>query len=180
MAQNFKIGKVYNFNYKRNTKAVYAEEHVKAELTDAERVKLIKEINDSAEDIKLRFIERKVLLTHYIAYVRRLDMMKTKRELLGGRKTPHEKELEAIIKKYKLLYWPKHKSTTRQKARGLFMRNYDLENIELTNSGRIRAIYAGKVFMKNCNVMHKWYVLSATKVPASRYDEVKNFVNLIF
>lgn len=171
MKQILKIGKVYTFNYKRKTKAVYNEGHITVRLTDDERRALIHEINSHAEDIRLAYVARNMQLTEYKNYVGRLEMMRLARKAMGpyNRKTTRERELEDIVKSFKKKFFPKRttKPTQREIARGLFLRNLKHENMAFSKDGKIKAIYAGKRVTANCDIMHRWYVLNETKAPAS-------------
>ena len=169
------IGKVYVFKYAMLKRDIEFNDRIMAKLSDKESEKLITELKESAKEIKNCFRERKDELKEYFKLLKKLDKEKEKRHLNSkyARKSQKEIDLETTIEEMKKVYFKKYKPSKREKARAIFIRNYDPDCIlEIQNDEPgVKAVYAGKTITPTGKIVHKWYNLTPTKVPVSLIND---------
>jgi len=165
------IGKVYTFDYENLFPVVEYDDRVRCKLKSKVAQKLVQELQENAEEIKLRFkLRKEVLAQEYTSARKKLQKLQNKREK-GKRKSDEEKQAEKDLNELKKKYFPRGKKIKAEwKARNLFIRYYDPDQIIPAETG-ITAVYAGKQITPTGKIIHKWFCLSPSKIPAQHISE---------
>lgn len=155
-----KIGHVYNVDYSRLHDVLTFEDATICQIPEENQQQLIEGIRNSADSIKSSFDKIWNASKEYRRIVKNLEEGKY---IFNSR--AEKRIFKDAIASVKNSLFVKHIETDpTKKANNLFIRFFSPDQMVINKESSLKVLYAGKRLTSKGNVVHKWFVLSPSRI----------------